>query len=105
MKALKAQSCYHIQYELPGDTETVSVDLIMFGPVAKIFKEDEFKVTMTCLYVCECLQYVCVCKLKCNMSLLTDSENVEGRRSDMGWLDPGFQCKSHQGSIDQSTSV
>lgn len=58
VKTLKAQSCYHIEYELPGDTETVNMDLIVFGPVAKMYKEDEFKVTMIW---CMCVHvYVCV---------------------------------------------
>lgn len=45
VKALKVESCYHLEFELPGYAETVNVDLIMFGLVAKIFKDDEFKVT------------------------------------------------------------
>lgn len=54
VKAHKAQSCYHIEYKLlPGDSETIKVDLLVFGPVAKMYTEDEFKVTMTrCLCVC-----------------------------------------------------
>lgn len=43
--------------------------------------------------------------VKCKMTFLTDTENVAGRRSDMGWLDPEFQCQSQQGRIDQPTSV
>lgn len=48
MKPHKAQSCFHIEYKLfPDDTETAKVDLVVFGPVAKMFREDEFKVIMT----------------------------------------------------------
>lgn len=56
VKAHKAQSCYHIEYKLfPEDTATVKVDLVVFGPVAKLYREDEFKVSMTwCTCVFEC---------------------------------------------------
>ncbi|KAI4794997.1 hypothetical protein KUCAC02_031706 [Chaenocephalus aceratus] len=48
VKGVKAQSCYHVEYKLlPGDTETVKVDLVVFGQVAKMYKEDEFKVLRT----------------------------------------------------------
>ncbi|KAK9528490.1 hypothetical protein VZT92_012644 [Zoarces viviparus] len=44
IKSYRSQSCYHIEYKLlPDDTQTVKVDLVVFGPVAKIYKEDEFK--------------------------------------------------------------
>ncbi|XP_037639450.1 uncharacterized protein cfap92 [Sebastes umbrosus] len=48
VKAHKAQSCYHVEYKLlPDDTETVKVDLVVFGPVAKMYKEGEFKIVRT----------------------------------------------------------
>ncbi|AWP03485.1 DUF4550 domain containing protein [Scophthalmus maximus] len=48
VKAHKAQSCYHVEYKLlPGDTETVKVDLLVFGPVAKMYTDDEFKIVKT----------------------------------------------------------
>ncbi|XP_037346559.2 uncharacterized protein FLJ43738 isoform X2 [Pungitius pungitius] len=47
-KTNKAQSWYHIEYKLlPCDTETVKVDLLVFGPLAKLYNEDEFKVVRT----------------------------------------------------------
>ncbi|KAG7229691.1 hypothetical protein INR49_012738, partial [Caranx melampygus] len=47
VKTYKSQSCYHIEYKLlPGDEETVKADLIMFGPVAKMCKEDELKIKL-----------------------------------------------------------
>ncbi|TNN79616.1 hypothetical protein EYF80_010198 [Liparis tanakae] len=43
-KVYKAQRCFHVQYKLlPGDMETFKVDIVVFGPVAKMYKEDEFK--------------------------------------------------------------
>lgn len=46
-KALKAQSSYHIEYTLPGDENTVSMDLIVYGPLAKLYRGDDFKVAAT----------------------------------------------------------
>ncbi|XP_010732956.2 uncharacterized protein cfap92 isoform X1 [Larimichthys crocea] len=43
VKAHKSQSCYHIEYKLPGDTEAVKVDIVVFGPVVKMYTEEEFK--------------------------------------------------------------
>ncbi|XP_047195288.1 uncharacterized protein FLJ43738 [Hippoglossus stenolepis] len=46
VKGHKAQSCYHIEYKLlPGDTETTKVDLLVFGPGAKMYKDNETKAT------------------------------------------------------------
>ncbi|XP_029990132.1 uncharacterized protein cfap92 [Sphaeramia orbicularis] len=48
VRAHKQQGCYHVEYKLlPGDTETVKLDLLLFGPVAKLYKEDEFKILRT----------------------------------------------------------
>lgn len=44
---VKAERCYHVEVKLPGDAETVSVDLVVFGPVAKILKDDKFEVSVT----------------------------------------------------------
>lgn len=44
-KALRAQSSYHIEYQLPGDENTVNMDLIVYGPLAKLYRGDDFKVT------------------------------------------------------------
>lgn len=43
---VKAESCYHVEVKLPADAETAGVDLIVFGTVAKILKDDEFEVTV-----------------------------------------------------------
>lgn len=51
VKVYKAQSCYHIEYKLPGDTEAVKIDLVVFGPVAKMYEGNEFKVNVTS-YIC-----------------------------------------------------
>lgn len=53
-RAHKAQRCYHIEYKLlSSDIEPVKVDLVLFGPVAKMYRDDEFKVTITwCMFVC-----------------------------------------------------
>lgn len=53
-KAMKPQSSYHIEYKLPGVKNTVNMDLIVYGPLAKLYRGDDFKVTMT-LCVCACM--------------------------------------------------
>ncbi|KAK5873097.1 hypothetical protein PBY51_013741 [Eleginops maclovinus] len=48
VKGFKAQSSHHVEYKLlPSDTETVKVDLVVFGQVAKMYKDDEFKILRT----------------------------------------------------------
>lgn len=43
---MKAESCYHVEVTLPADAEPAGVDLIAFGAVAKILKDDKFEVTV-----------------------------------------------------------
>lgn len=45
-KAMRAQSSYHIEYQLPGDENTANLDLIVYGPLAKLYRGDDFKVTV-----------------------------------------------------------
>lgn len=45
--AYKCQSSYHIEYRLPGDTKPAIIDLVVFGPAAKMYQGDELKVTVT----------------------------------------------------------
>ncbi|XP_069559278.1 uncharacterized protein FLJ43738 [Brachyistius frenatus] len=48
LKPHKAQSFFHIEHELlPGDTGTAKMDLVMFGPVAKLYSEDNSKLIKT----------------------------------------------------------
>lgn len=42
---MRAERSYHVELKLPGGAETASVDLIVFGPVAKVLKGDKSKVT------------------------------------------------------------
>eukprot|EP00066_Takifugu_rubripes_P026113 XP_011615379.1 PREDICTED: uncharacterized protein FLJ43738-like [Takifugu rubripes] len=44
---VKAESCYHVEVKLPADAETAGVDLIAFGAVAKILKDDKFEILRT----------------------------------------------------------
>ncbi|CAL9703796.1 unnamed protein product [Knipowitschia caucasica] len=45
-KSHSERGCFHVEYELlPRDT--VRLDLLLFGPVAKIYKEDQSKVLQT----------------------------------------------------------
>lgn len=43
-KNMRAQSSYHIEYQLPGDENAVNLDLIVYGPLAKLYRGDDFKV-------------------------------------------------------------
>lgn len=40
----KDHSYYHIEHWFPGDAATVRVDFIVFWPVAKIYKDNEFSI-------------------------------------------------------------
>ncbi|XP_029005897.1 uncharacterized protein cfap92 [Betta splendens] len=46
-KANKAQSCYHVEYKLLSDMEPVKVDLVLLGPLARMYTEDESKILRT----------------------------------------------------------
>ncbi|XP_055016331.1 uncharacterized protein cfap92 [Boleophthalmus pectinirostris] len=44
-KAHPDRGCYHIEYKLlPGDIEVVKLDLLLCGPVAKLYKEEQSKI-------------------------------------------------------------
>lgn len=47
-KSSPDQVCFHIEYKLlPGDTEANKVDLLFFGPVAKLYKDDQSEFVKT----------------------------------------------------------
>lgn len=41
----KRERCYHLEYKLlPDDTEAVAIDVLIFGHVAKVYKDNEFQI-------------------------------------------------------------
>lgn len=45
--SVKAESCHHVEVKLPGDAGSASVDLLVFGVVAKLLRGDKLEVSGT----------------------------------------------------------